>query len=96
MEIFSLLAGMWEMQNHLMIHPASTTHQQLRRRTKISQGLLLDFIRLSVGLEHIDDLIIDLEEALCNLYVSQRILLELFTLQIAKLPDLSNRRSSVH
>jgi O-acetylhomoserine (thiol)-lyase len=48
----------------LAIHPASTTHQQLTEEEQKSTGVTPDFVRLSVGLEHIDDLLTDLEEAL--------------------------------
>ncbi|PKM80424.1 MAG: O-acetylhomoserine aminocarboxypropyltransferase [Firmicutes bacterium HGW-Firmicutes-14] len=45
----------------LVIHPASTTHQQLSPEEQLSTGVTPDFIRLSVGLEHIDDILEDLE-----------------------------------
>ena len=48
----------------LIIHPASTTHQQLTPEQQLSTGVTEDFIRLSVGLEHVDDIIADLEQAL--------------------------------
>lgn len=63
LEIFSLLANVGDAKS-LAIHPASTTHQQLTEEEQKSAGVTPDFIRLSVGLEHIDDLITDLEEAL--------------------------------
>ena len=63
LEIFSLLANVGDAKS-LAIHPASTTHQQLTEEEQKSVGVTPDFIRLSVGLEHIDDLITDLEEAL--------------------------------
>ncbi|MEF3255816.1 MAG: O-acetylhomoserine aminocarboxypropyltransferase/cysteine synthase [Deferribacterales bacterium] len=48
----------------LVIHPASTTHQQLSKEDLIKSGVSEDFIRLSVGLEHVDDIIEDLDNAL--------------------------------
>ena len=48
----------------LVIHPASTTHQQLNEVEQKSSGVTTDLIRVSVGLEHIDDLITDFELAL--------------------------------
>ncbi|MGV3618927.1 MAG: O-acetylhomoserine aminocarboxypropyltransferase/cysteine synthase family protein [Fimbriimonas sp.] len=63
LQIFSLLANVGDAKS-LVIHPASTTHQQLRPEEQISAGVSADFIRLSVGLENIDDLIADLDQAL--------------------------------
>ena len=48
----------------LAIHPASTTHQQLSDEEQLATGVTPDYIRLSVGLEHIDDIINDLDQAL--------------------------------
>lgn len=48
----------------LAIHPASTTHQQLTEKEQIAAGVTPDFIRLSVGIEHVDDIWNDLEQAL--------------------------------
>ena len=48
----------------LVIHPASTTHQQLSEAEQISAGVTPDFIRVSVGTEYIDDIIADFEQAL--------------------------------
>lgn len=48
----------------LVIHPASTTHQQLSRQEQLAAGVTEDYIRVSVGTEHIDDIIADFEEAL--------------------------------
>ena len=50
-----------------MIHPASTTHQQLSNDEKISSGVSDDLIRVSVGLEHIDDIKADFEQAFLKL-----------------------------
>lgn len=48
----------------LVIHPASTTHQQLSEEDQRAAGVSADLIRLSIGIEHIDDILRDLEEAL--------------------------------
>ena len=48
----------------LMIHPASTTHRQLSDRQQLAAGVLPDMVRLSVGLEHIDDILWDIDQAL--------------------------------
>jgi len=62
-KIFSLLANVGDAKS-LIIHPASTTHSQLEPEDQIATGVTPDLIRLSVGLEHVDDLIADLEQAL--------------------------------
>jgi len=48
----------------LVIHPASTTHQQLSETEQIAAGVTDDYIRISVGTEHIDDIITDIDQAL--------------------------------
>jgi len=48
----------------LVIHPASTTHQQLNKEEQLAAGVTEDYIRVSVGTEHIDDIIADFEQAL--------------------------------
>ncbi len=48
----------------LAIHPASTTHQQLSSKEQLAAGVTPDYIRLSVGIEHIDDIITDIKQAL--------------------------------
>ncbi len=48
----------------LVIHPASTTHQQLSEKEQLAAGVTPDYIRVSVGTEHIDDIIADFEQAL--------------------------------
>lgn len=63
LQIFSLLANIGDAKS-LVIHPASTTHQQLNPAEQLSTGVSPDFIRLSVGLENIDDLFNDLSQAL--------------------------------
>ena len=62
-KIFSLLANVGDAKS-LIIHPASTTHSQLEPEEQIATGTTPDLIRLSVGLEHVDDLIADLHQAL--------------------------------
>ncbi|WP_405208148.1 O-acetylhomoserine aminocarboxypropyltransferase/cysteine synthase family protein [Aquimarina sp. LLG6339-5] len=61
-EIFSLLANIGDSKS-LIIHPASTTHQQLNEEQQESTGVTQDLIRLSVGLEDIEDLKTDLKSA---------------------------------
>jgi O-acetylhomoserine (thiol)-lyase len=48
----------------LVIHPASTTHQQLTREEQVATGVTEDYIRLSVGIEDPDDIIEDIDQAL--------------------------------
>lgn len=62
LEIFSLLANVADVKS-LAIHPASTTHSQLNEQEAEEQGIFKNTIRLSIGTEHIDDIIEDLEEA---------------------------------
>lgn len=62
-KLFSHLANIGDAKS-LIIHPASTTHQQLSSEEQISTGVTEDFVRLSVGLESIDDIISDLDQAL--------------------------------
>jgi O-acetylhomoserine (thiol)-lyase len=62
-ELFSRLANVGDAKS-LIIHPASTTHQQLSSEERKLTGVTDDLIRLSVGLEHIEDLKADLEQAL--------------------------------
>ena len=50
----------------LAIHPASTTHSQLTTEQQLSAGVSPDFVRLSVGIEDIDDLLFDLDQALSS------------------------------
>jgi O-acetylhomoserine (thiol)-lyase len=62
-EVFSLLANVGDAKS-LIIHPASTTHQQLGPEDQIASGVTPDLVRISVGLEHVDDLIADLDQAI--------------------------------
>ena len=61
LEIFSLLANVADVKS-LVIHPASTTHSQLSEEELLDQGIRPNTIRLSIGTEHIDDIIGDLEK----------------------------------
>lgn len=63
LELISHLANVGDAKS-LAIHPATTTHQQLSREEQLVTGVTPDFIRLSIGLEHIDDIINDIEQAL--------------------------------
>lgn len=62
LELFSLLANVADVKS-LVIHPASTTHSQLNEEELADQGIRPNTIRLSIGTEHIDDIIEDLDEA---------------------------------
>ena len=62
LEIFSLLANVADVKS-LVIHPATTTHSQLSQEELLNQGIRENTIRVSIGTEHIDDIIEDLEEA---------------------------------
>ncbi|MEW6721344.1 MAG: PLP-dependent transferase, partial [Thermodesulfobacteriota bacterium] len=61
--LFSHLANIGDAKS-LVIHPASTTHQQLTPEERLATGVTDDFVRLSIGLEHVDDIIADLDQAL--------------------------------
>ena len=62
LELFSLLANVADVKS-LVIHPASTTHSQLNEEELADQGIKPNTIRLSIGTEHIEDIIEDLDEA---------------------------------
>ncbi len=62
LEIFSLLANVADVKS-LVIHPATTTHSQLTDEELLSQGIKPNTIRLSIGTEHIDDILYDLDQA---------------------------------
>ncbi|MDE5577738.1 MAG: O-acetylhomoserine aminocarboxypropyltransferase/cysteine synthase [Oscillospiraceae bacterium] len=62
LKVFSLLANVADVKS-LAIHPASTTHSQLTAEELAEQGIKPNTIRLSIGTEHIDDIIFDLDEA---------------------------------
>lgn len=65
LEIFSLLANVADVKS-LVIHPATTTHSQLTSHELDEQGIHPNTIRLSIGTEHIDDILEDLEQAFQN------------------------------
>ncbi len=62
LKLFSLLANVADVKS-LVIHPASTTHSECSEQELLDQGIRQNTIRLSIGTEHIDDIIADLEEA---------------------------------
>lgn len=66
LEIFSLLANVADVKS-LVIHPATTTHSQLTAEELADQGIKPNTIRLSIGTEHIDDIIADLEKGFAAL-----------------------------
>ena len=66
LDIFSLLANVADVKS-LVIHPASTTHSQLSEEELLDQGIRPNTIRLSIGTEHIDDIIADLEKGFAAL-----------------------------
>ncbi|MEN6464293.1 MAG: PLP-dependent transferase, partial [Syntrophaceae bacterium] len=63
LELVSHLANIGDAKT-LAIHPASTTHQQLSPEEQLATGVTPDFIRLSIGIEHIEDILADIEQAL--------------------------------
>ncbi len=63
LDLFSLVANVGDTRS-LVIHPASTTHNQLTPEEQEASGVSEDLIRLSVGIEHEEDLIADLDQAL--------------------------------
>ncbi|KAA6319323.1 O-acetylhomoserine (thiol)-lyase, partial [termite gut metagenome] len=63
LEIFSLLANVADVKS-LVIHPATTTHSQLNEQELKEQGIKPNTVRLSIGTEHVDDLIADISQAL--------------------------------
>lgn len=66
LEIFSLLANVADVKS-LVIHPASTTHSQLNAKELAEQDIYPGTVRLSIGTEHIEDLLVDLEQALAKI-----------------------------
>ena len=63
LQVFSLLANVADVKS-LVIHPASTTHAQLTEAELLEQGIKPNTVRLSIGIEHIDDILADLAQAL--------------------------------
>jgi O-acetylhomoserine (thiol)-lyase len=66
LKLFSHVANVGDAKS-LAIHPASTTHSQLSDEEQIETGLPPELVRLSVGIEHIDDIIKDLNQALAQI-----------------------------
>ena len=66
LELFSNLANVADAKS-LVIHPATTTHAQLNDEELIAAGVSADMIRLSIGIENIDDIIADLDQALSQI-----------------------------
>jgi O-acetylhomoserine (thiol)-lyase len=62
-QIMSHLANIGDTRT-LIIHPASTTHRQLEEKQQLDAGVLPDMVRMSVGIEHIDDILWDIDQAL--------------------------------
>ena len=62
LKIFSLLANVADVKS-LVIHPASTTHSQMSEEELLASGITPSTIRLSIGTEHIDDILADLDQA---------------------------------
>jgi O-acetylhomoserine (thiol)-lyase len=63
LDLFKRLLNLGDAKS-LVIHPASTTHRQLSSEELTAAGISPEMIRLSIGLEHVDDLIADLDQAL--------------------------------
>ena len=63
LELLSLLANIGDAKS-LVIHPASTTHQQLSPEEQLASGVTPDLIRLSVGIENVVDIMADMDQAL--------------------------------
>jgi O-acetylhomoserine (thiol)-lyase len=63
LKLFSHVANLGDAKS-LAIHPASTTHSQLSAEEQVAAGVSPDFVRLSIGIEDIDDLLWDLDQAL--------------------------------
>ena len=62
LKVFSLLANVADVKS-LVIHPASTTHSQMNEQELAASGITPATVRLSIGTEHIDDIIYDLDQA---------------------------------
>jgi len=65
LELISHLANVGDAKS-LAIHPATTTHQQLSPEEQLATGVTPDFVRLSIGIEHVDDIIADIQQALAK------------------------------
>ena len=76
LQLVSHLANVGDAKT-LIINPASTTHEQLSEQERLEAGILPGQIRLSLGIEHIDDIIADLEQALNTVEIQNEILKQL-------------------
>ena len=65
LKLFSHVANLGDTRS-LIIHPASTTHRQLDEAQQIAAGVMPDMVRMSVGIEHIDDILWDIDQALAQ------------------------------
>ena len=65
LQLFSHLANVGDAKS-LALHPGSTSHSQLSEESQLASGLTPDLVRLSIGLEHVDDIIADIEQALAK------------------------------
>jgi O-acetylhomoserine (thiol)-lyase len=65
LQVLSHLANIGDAKS-LVIHPASTTHRQLSEEDQVKAGVLPEMVRLSIGLESIDDILWDLDQALAK------------------------------
>jgi O-acetylhomoserine (thiol)-lyase len=65
LEMFSHVANLGDAKS-LAIHPATTTHSQLTAEQQLAGGIKPELVRLSVGIEHIDDILADLNQALAG------------------------------
>ncbi|MGB8233243.1 MAG: PLP-dependent transferase, partial [Methanobacterium sp.] len=65
-KLFSHLANIGDSKS-LVIHPSSTTHQQLTKEEQETTGVTEDFIRLSIGIEDVEDIIADIEQSLSKI-----------------------------
>ena len=63
LSVFSHLANVGDAKS-LAIHPATTTHQQLSPEEQLATGVTPDFIRLSIGIENVEDILTDIDQAL--------------------------------
>ena len=71
LKLFSHLANVGDAKS-LAIHPATTTHSQLNAEQQLAGGISPELVRLSIGIEHIDDIIEDIEQALAAATVPER------------------------
>jgi O-acetylhomoserine (thiol)-lyase len=65
-DLFSHLANVGDAKS-LILHPASTSHSQISAKEQLAGGLTPDLIRLSIGIEHIDDILEALDDALAKI-----------------------------